>query len=41
VFLAFSAGPGTGGEYSDIDMVFTPNGYLHKDGTPYDTTRIK
>jgi len=41
MFLAFSAGPGTGGEYSDIDMVFTPNGYLHKDGTPYDTTRIK
>jgi uncharacterized cupin superfamily protein len=39
-FVAFGAGPGTGGEYSDIDMVFTPNGYLHKDGTPYDTKRV-
>lgn len=41
VFLAVSAGPDTGGEYSDIDMVFTPDGYFHKDGTPYDTQRIK
>lgn len=23
------------GEYSDIDMIFTPTGYAHKDGTPY------
>ena len=29
-----------GGGYSDIDMLFTPDGYLHKDGTPYPTTRI-
>jgi uncharacterized cupin superfamily protein len=28
------------GEYPDIDMQFTPEGYLHKDGTPYPTTRI-
>lgn len=41
VFLAFGAGQDTGGEYSDIDMVFTPDGYLRKDGTPYDTARIK
>ncbi|MBA4747299.1 MAG: cupin domain-containing protein [Sphingopyxis sp.] len=30
----------TGGGYSDIDMVFTPDGYTHKDGTPYPTARI-
>ena len=30
----------TGGGYSDIDMMFTPDGYFHKDGTPYPTTRI-
>ncbi|HEX6858695.1 MAG TPA: cupin domain-containing protein [Caulobacteraceae bacterium] len=23
------------GEYSDIDMIFTPAGFAHKDGTPY------
>jgi uncharacterized cupin superfamily protein len=23
------------GEYPDIDMIFTPNGFAHKDGTPY------
>jgi uncharacterized cupin superfamily protein len=23
------------GEYSDIDMRFSPSGYAHKDGTPY------
>ena len=40
-FLAFSAGEDAGGEYSDIDMVFTPRGYLHKDGTPYETKRLK
>lgn len=30
----------SGGGYSDIDMLFTPDGYTHKDGTPYPTTRI-
>ena len=41
VFVAISAGPDViGGEYSDIDMVFGPDGYAHKDGTPYPTKRI-
>jgi len=40
-FLAMSAGADIGGEYSDIDMRFTPDGYVHKDGTPYPTQRIK
>jgi len=36
VFLAVSAGPCTGGGYSDIDMRFTSdNRYVHKDGTDY------
>ena len=27
-----------GGDYPDIDMIFTPDdGYRHRDGTPYDT----
>lgn len=42
IFVAVSAGaaPGGGsGEYPDIDMVFTPAGYAHKDGTPYPTKR--
>ena len=30
----------TGGGYSDIDMLFTPDGYTHKDGTPYVAARI-
>jgi len=30
----------TGGGYSDIDMLFTPDGYTHKDGTPYPAVRI-
>jgi uncharacterized cupin superfamily protein len=29
-----------GWEYPDIDMVFGPEGYARKDGTPYPTTRI-
>ncbi|WP_260581258.1 cupin domain-containing protein [Sphingopyxis sp. PET50] len=29
-----------GGGYSDIDMLFTPDGYFHKDGTPYPAKRI-
>ena len=37
VFLAISAGDADKdwGEYPDIDLKFAPEGYLHKDGTPY------
>ena len=32
-------GTNTGGGYSDIDLIFTPDGtYAHKDGTPYPDT---
>jgi uncharacterized cupin superfamily protein len=35
-FVCVSAGPDTGGGYSDIDMMWTAeNGFIHKDGTPY------
>ena len=35
-FVAISAGPRTGGGYSDIDMLFTDDGrFVHKDGEPY------
>lgn len=35
-FICFSAGDrGEGGAYSDIDMIFTRDGYFHRDGTPY------
>lgn len=39
-FIAVSAGnpDGTGG-YSDIDMLFGPQGYTRKDGVPYATRR--
>lgn len=42
VFVAISTGdsPADYGEYPDIDMKFGPDGYLHKDGTPYPTKRI-
>ncbi len=41
-FIAISAGDKNGGgEYSDIDMTFAADGYFHKDGTPYPTTRIR
>lgn len=41
VFIAISAGPrDIGGEYSDIDMVFSQDGYFHKNGTPYETARL-
>ena len=42
VFVAIGGGKkyDTGGGYSDIDMMFTPNGYVQKDGTPYSTSRI-
>ncbi len=39
VFVAISAGGRGSGAYSDIDMVFTPDGYFHRDGTPYPTRR--
>ncbi len=42
IFVAISAG-GRGedsGVYSDIDMVFGPDGYSHKDGRPYPTERL-
>lgn len=35
VFVALSAGDDSRGSYSDIDMRWTPEGYVHKDGTPY------
>ncbi len=34
-FLVVSGGERSNGGYSDIDMVFTPAGYIHRDGTPY------
>jgi len=35
-FIVIGGGVGTGGGYSDIDMMFTAGGdYVHKDGTPY------
>lgn len=40
VFVAISAGTRGSGAYPDIDMVFTPEGYFHRDGTPYPTRRI-
>ncbi len=41
VFIAIGAGDRDGGgAYSDIDMKFGGDGYFHKDGTPYPTTRL-
>ena len=42
VFVALGGGKkyDIGGGYSDIDMMFTPDGYFHKDGKPYLTQRI-
>ena len=42
VFVAISAGSRDKdrGEYPDIDMIFGPDGYFHKDGRPYPTKRI-
>lgn len=39
VFVVVSGGERTTGGYSDIDMVFTPDAYLHRDGTPYPAKR--
>ena len=39
-FVVFGGGTNTGGGYSDIDLIFTPEGtYAHKDGTPYEETK--
>ena len=41
-FLCFSAGDrAAGGAYSDIDMIFTADGYKHRDGTPYPARRAR
>lgn len=41
VMLAVSAGDAAAdyGEYPDIDLKFTPEGYAHKDGTSYTDTK--
>lgn len=41
VFVAIGVGEDIGGRYADIDMDFGPTGYTRKDGTPYDSVRIK
>ena len=39
-FVVVGGGTNTGGGYSDIDLIFTPEGtYAHKDGTPYADTK--
>jgi uncharacterized cupin superfamily protein len=42
VFVAIAGGKryDIGGGYSDIDLMFKPDGYFRKDGTRYDTDRI-
>ena len=41
-FLVIGAGAEAGGAYSDIDMIFTPEGtYTHRDGTPYEAKRAR
>jgi uncharacterized cupin superfamily protein len=42
VFVAISGGDraADSGEYPDIDMVFGPEGYARRDGTPYPTERV-
>lgn len=36
VFVVIGGGENRGGGYSDVDMLFTPEGkYVHKDGSPY------
>jgi uncharacterized cupin superfamily protein len=41
-FVVVGAGTEQGGDYSDIDMRFTPEGdYVHKDGRPYEAGRIR
>lgn len=39
-FIVIGGGTNTGGGYSDIDMLFTPDGrYIRKDGTPYEAAQ--
>jgi uncharacterized cupin superfamily protein len=41
IFIAISAGDkDSGGTYSDIDMVFSKDGYFRKDGSRYPTERL-
>ena len=41
-FLVIGGGEQAGGAYSDIDMIFTPEGsYAHRDGTPYQAKRAR
>lgn len=41
VFLVVGGGERSGGEYSDIDMIFTAEGeYQHRDGTSYDSGQV-
>ena len=42
IFVVVSSGDRDAdhGEYPDIDMKFGPDGYAHKDGTPYPAKRI-
>jgi uncharacterized cupin superfamily protein len=41
MFLCLSAGDrDAGGAYSDIDMIFARESYLHRDGTPYPARRL-
>jgi uncharacterized cupin superfamily protein len=42
VFVAISGGDrdADSGEYPDIDLVFGPDGFARKDGTPYPTERV-
>ena len=41
VFVAVGAGDRDGGgAYSDIDMLFSKDGYTRKDGTPYPARRV-
>jgi uncharacterized cupin superfamily protein len=40
-FVVVGGGVNSGGGYSDIDMLFTPEGrYTRKDGTPYEANRV-
>lgn len=41
VLIVVGGGKSGGGGYSDIDMMFTPEGeYVRKDGTPYSAQRV-
>ncbi len=42
VFVAIGAGDRAGGgDYPDIDLRFTADGYEHNDGTPYGAERLR